>query len=93
MRISDNERKFLQAIRDNDFRTLAQVTLHCGFTRPMGYHYFRSLSLGGLIEGFELTYAGHRVLDGQSADEGDLNMGYSIRPGLADIPDERDGRP
>lgn len=84
MRLSDNERIMLEAIRDNDFRTIAQVTQHCGFTRAMGYHYFRSLSLGGLIDGFEVTYAGHMILNDQKPDAGDFNAGYSIRPGIVE---------
>ena len=90
MRLSDNERSFLEAIRDNDFRTIAQVTLHCGFTRPMGYHYFRSLSLGGLIDGFELTYAGHKMLEDEDIEASDFNESYSIRPGIVDVRKEKD---
>lgn len=89
MRLSDNERTFLEAIRDNDFRTLAQVTQHCGFTRPMGYHYFRSLSLGGLLDGFELTYAGHKILSDEEPEASDFNTSYSIRPGNVDVRDPR----
>ena len=89
MRLSANERVFLEAIRDNDFRTIAQVTLHCGFTRQMGYHYFRSLSLGGLIDGFELTYAGHKILEGRELEPSDFDSGYSMRPGIVDPRNER----
>lgn len=79
MKLSDNERVFLEAIRDNCFNTIAQVTQHCGFQRAMGYHYFRSLSLGGLIDGFELTYAGHKVLAGEDLLPGDDETRFDIR--------------
>ena len=90
MRLSDNERTFLEAIRDNDFRTIAQVTQYCGFTRAMGYHYFRSLSLGGLIDGFELTYAGHKMAEGAALEAGDFDDGYSIRHGSVDVREDPD---
>lgn len=86
MKLSNNERKFLEAIRDNDFRTIAQVTKACGFQRAMGYHYFRSLSLGGLIDGFEVTYAGYKMLDGDILTDSDDEYRVDIK--LADIDEE-----
>lgn len=79
MRLSDNERTFLAAMRDNEFHTIAQVTQYCGFTRQMGYHYYRSLSLGGLIDGFEPTYAGYKMLDDRPLDEADVEDHVKIR--------------
>lgn len=79
MRLTDNERTFLQAIHDNCFTTIAQVTQYCGFQRAMGYHYFRSLSLGGLIDGFELTYLGHKMLKGDALTEGVDASRFNIR--------------
>lgn len=87
MKLSDNERKFLQAIHDNCFTTIAQVTQACGFQRSMGYHYFRSLSLGGLIDGFELTYAGHKMLAGEELVPGDDGSHFDIR--FPDVDDAR----
>ena len=84
MKISSNERKFLEAIRDNDFKTIAQVTQACGFQRAMGYHYFRSLSLGGLIEGFELTYAGYKMLNGEDLIDSDDEYHVGIKLAEAD---------
>ena len=55
----------------------------------MGYHYFRSLALGGLIDGFELTYAGHLMLNDEKPDAADFNSSYAIRPGFADIDTSR----
>lgn len=86
MKLSDNERKFLEAIRDNDFKTIAQVTQACGFQRAMGYHYFRSLSLGGLIDGFEVTYAGYKMLDGEALIDSDDEYHVGIK--LADAEKE-----
>lgn len=88
MRLSKNERIFLEAIRDNDFKTIAQVTQACGFQRAMGYHYFRSLSLGGLIDGFELTYAGFKMLDGQDLIDSDDEYHVGIK--LAETDEEDD---
>lgn len=82
MRLSKNERLFLEAIRDNDFKTVSQVAQACGFQRAMGYHYFRSLSLGGLIDGFEPTYAGYKMLEGQDLADSDDEYRADIR--LAD---------
>lgn len=79
MRLTDNERTFLQAINDNCFTTIAQVSQHCGFQRAMGMHYFRSLTLGGLIDGFELTYMGHKMLQGDAADVGADAIHFNIR--------------
>lgn len=88
MKLSPNERTFLEAIRDNDFKTIAQVTQACGFQRAMGFHYFRSLSLGGLIDGFELTYTGYKMLDGQNLNEMDDEYRVDIK--IADT--DKDGR-
>ncbi len=87
MKLTDNERKFLQAIDENCFATIAQVTQYCGFQRAMGYHYFRSLSLGGLIDGFELTYLGHKMLNGEEIVNGDDMEHINIR-----LPEVRDTR-
>lgn len=86
MRLSVNERKFLEAIRDNDFKTIAQVTQACGFQRAMGYHYFRALSLGGLIDGFEVTYAGYKMLDGENLVDSDDE--YHVEIKLADTKED-----
>ncbi len=87
MRLSDNERRFLQAINDNCFSTIAQVTQACGFQRAMGYHYYRTLMLGGLIDGFELTYAGHLLLKGEDALAGDDATRVDIK--VAEVRDTR----
>lgn len=82
MKLSVNERKFLEAIRDNDFKTISQVTQACGFQRAMGYHYFRTLLLAGLIDGFEVTYAGYKMLDGEELIDSDDEYHVGIK--LAD---------
>ncbi len=87
MRLSDNERKFLQAINDNCFNTISQIAQACNFNRSMGYHYYRSLYLGGLIEGFELTYAGHKMLQGEELENGDVYSDMNIR--IAEVRDKR----
>lgn len=87
MRLTDNERTFLQAINDNCFTTIAQVTQYCGFQRAMGFHYFRSLSLGGLIDGFELTYLGHKMLLGEEIENGSDASHFNIR--LPEVKDTR----
>lgn len=79
MELSKNERIFLEAIRDNCFSTIAQVTQACGFQRAMGYHYFRALTLGGLIDGFEITYAGAKMLDNEQLTDGDDEFRVDIR--------------
>lgn len=79
MKLSDNERIFLEAIRDNCFNTVAQVTQHCGFQRAMGLHYFRSLYLAGLIDGFEVTYAGLKMLQDEQLTDSDDNHCVDIR--------------
>lgn len=84
MRLSKNERIFLEAIRDNCFTTIAQVTQACGFQRPMGYHYFRSLSLGGLIDGFEVTYAGMKMLQNEELLDSDDEYHVDIRVSKAE---------
>lgn len=88
MRLSDNERKFLQAINDNCFATISQVTQACGFQRAMGYHYYRSLMLGGLVDGFEVTYAGHKLLQGDDIDVCDDSAHVDMR--IAEVRDARD---
>lgn len=87
MKLTDNERAFLQAINDNCFTTIAQVAQHCGFQRAMGLHYFRSLTLGGLIDGFELTYAGHKLLQGEAMDDAADGARFNIR-----LPEVKDAR-
>ena len=79
MRLSKNERIFLEAISENCFSTVAQVTLYCGFQRAMGYHYFRSLSLGGLIDGFEVTHAGMKMLMNEELADGDDDYRVDIK--------------
>lgn len=79
MRVSDNELAFLAALRDNDFSTLSQVAQHCGFTRQMTYHYYRSLSLGGLIEGLQPSYAGYKLLDDEPLEPEDFDERFGIR--------------
>lgn len=79
MRLSANERIFLEAIRDNCFATVAQVTQHCGFQRAQGLRYFRALSLGGLIDGFEVTYAGMKMLQDEPLTDADDEFRVDIR--------------
>ena len=79
MQLTENERRFLQAINDNCFTTIAEVTQHCGFQRARGLHYYRSLMLGGLIDGFELTYLGHKMLHGEVPDANMDATHFSIR--------------
>ena len=79
MRLSDNERIFLEAIRDNCFSTVAQVTQHCGFQRAMGLHYFRSLSLAGLVDGFEVTYACMKMQQNEPLVDADDGRRVDIR--------------
>lgn len=79
MKLSKNERIFLEAIRDNSFATIAQATQYCGFQRAMGLHYFRTLYLAGLIDGFEVTYAGLKMLQNEPLDDGDDDQRVDIR--------------
>ena len=48
----------------------------------------------GLIDGFELTYAGHKILNDEDVDAADLNEGFAIRPGIveAHLDTDPDGR-
>lgn len=86
LRLSENERIFLQTLNDGAYSTVAQVTQACGFQRAMGYHYYRSLSTGGLIDGFELTYLGHKLLLDEEIIPGDASDEFNIR--LSDSPKE-----
>lgn len=80
MKLSDNERLFLQTIADGDYATIAQVTQACGFQRTMGLHYYRTLLLGGLVDGFEPTYLGYKLLNGDDVNDSSMpgNVGIKV---------------
>lgn len=83
MHISDNERYLLETIRDECFATISQLAHACDMPYMMCLHLVRGLSLGGLIDGFELTYAGHKVLNGEAMKSSDFDMNVDVR--IADI--------
>lgn len=79
MALSRNERLVLEAIRDDVFDTVSQVAKATGLPyQAARYNYWR-LMVGGLVEGFEVTYAGHKELDGVPPKDSDLHDHVSIR--------------
>lgn len=87
MQLSDNERLFLQTMADGDYSTIAQVTQACGFQRTMGLHYYRTLLLGGLIEEFQPTYLGYKMLS--EDDSSDVSMPGNVAIKVDSVDDPR----
>ena len=79
MELSPNERLILETIRDDVFSTLRAVAIATELPYPaVRYNYWR-LMVGGLVEGFELTYAGHKALAGEPLIDSDLRDHVDLR--------------
>lgn len=83
MQLSQNERLVLETIRDDCFTTISQVAHACGMPYVMCVHYFRDLNLAGLLQGFEVTYAGHKMLNGEEMKRSDDSHNVDVR--IADV--------
>ena len=79
MRQCDNRRIVRETSRDNWFSTVGKVTQQCGFQRAMGLHYVRGLYLAGLMDGFEVTCAGLKMLQDEQLTDSDDDHCVDIR--------------
>lgn len=80
MALSPNERIVLQAIRDDVFDTLRAVSVATGLPYQAVRYNCWKMTVGGLLDGFELTYAGHKALANEPMADSDLSNHVDIRP-------------
>lgn len=79
MVLSENERLVLTAIRDGVFSTVRELTQATGLPyQAVRYNYWR-LMVSGLVQGFEVTYAGHKMLAGEPLKSSDMAGNVDLR--------------
>ena len=82
MDLTPNERLVLQTVRDGVYNTVSQVAQASGLSYTAASINLHKLASFGCLSGYEVTLAGHKMLEGMPLKDSDLPEHRNIRPSL-----------
>ncbi len=80
--LTRNERLVLTTVRDGVYNTVSQVAQATGLSYTATVINLRKLAISGYLAGYEVTLAGHKMLEGEPLKDSDLPDHHNIRPTL-----------